>query len=113
MRYLEYEISTGKIISEIISETAPEPDEDRGVIALGNDDVIDTSKYIVKDGVLTKTFETKNEKLERERLRKERRQQCLERIKSITVEYVIAKLRHDDAAVEELEKEFNSFEAYL
>ena len=113
MRYLEYELSSGHIISEIISETEPETSEGFGVIAIGENDVVAKAKYIVKNGVLTKAYETKNEQLERERLRKEQRAKCLLRIKSMVVEDFVARMKHDDEAIKELEKEYASFESYL
>ena len=113
MRYLEYELSSGHIISEIISETEPETSEGFGVIAIGENDVIAKAKYIVKNGVLTKAYETKNEQLERERLRKEQRAKCLLRIKSMATEYFIAVMEEDDEAIKELRKEYKGFKAYL
>lgn len=113
MRYLEYEISSGHIVSEIISDSTPETSDGFGVIEVGENDVINKEKYIVRNGVLTKAYETKNEQLERERLRKEHRAKCLLRIKSMVVEDFVARMKHDDEAIKELEKEYASFEAYL
>lgn len=113
MRYLEYEISTGKIISEIISDNAPELDEDRGVIVIGDEAVIDASRFIVKDGVLAKAYETKNEQIERERLRKEYREKSLRRIKSMMTEYFVAVMENDNDAINELRSEYKELKAYL
>ncbi len=113
MRFLEYEISSGRIISEIISASTPESDSGIGIIEINDYEAIDPLKYIVKDGVITKAYETKAEQLERERLKKEHREHCLLRIKSMITECFIAIMKRDNDALEELRKEFSTLEAYL
>lgn len=113
MRYLEYDILTGQILSEIISETTPEAEAGIGVIEVNSYESFDPSRYIVKNGVITKAYETKTEQLERERLREEHREHAFMRIKSMMVEDFIARMERDDYAIEELRKEYNSMKAYL
>lgn len=113
MRYLEYDISSGRIISEIIAPSAPEPDEGTGIIQISDYETVDTSRYVIKDGVIVKAFETKAEQLEQERLRKEHRESCLLRVKSMMTEFFIASMKEDNEALADLRKEFRELEAYL
>lgn len=113
MRFLEYEISSGRIISEIISASTPESDSGIGIIEINDYESIDPLKYIVKDGVITKAYETKAEQLERERLRKEHKENAYLRFKSMMSECFVAIMKRDNDALEQLREEFSALEAYL
>ena len=113
MRFFEYDISTGQILSEIISATVPEVEDGVGVVEVNDYEAFDPSKYIIKNGVITKAYETKAEQLERERLRKEHREHCLLRVKSMMTEFFIASMKEDDEALADLRKEFSELETYL
>ena len=51
-RYLEYEINSGRIISEIISATEPTPAEGYGLLEIPDNAELDTTIYAIKNGVL-------------------------------------------------------------
>ena len=75
--------------------------------------MIDTSAYAVRDGQLVKLFETMEERLERERLRKERKEQTRQRIKAMCWECVASILDNNDDAVKDLQAEYSRLKAYI
>ena len=112
-KYLEYEISSGKIVSEIISDTEPETLEGYGVLEVDENLKIDTTGYAVRDGTLVKDFETNEERQERERLRRENQEKIRQRLKAMFYELSIAILENDDDAIEELRAEYRQLKVYL
>ncbi|MBQ7594084.1 MAG: hypothetical protein IJU48_07010 [Synergistaceae bacterium] len=112
-KYLEYEISSGKIISEIVSDTEPESSEGYSMLEIDENLKLDTTGYIIRDGVLVKDFETNEERLERERLKREQAEQLHQRLKSMIYECVIAILENDNDAIEELRAEYRKMKVYL
>lgn len=112
-RYLEYEKASGRIISEIYSTYEPEVAEGVGLLELTTEDEIDTSLYSVKNGVLVKNFETNEERIERERLKREHQEKVRKRVQSMVLEVPIAILENDDDAIEELRKEYQRLKAYM
>ena len=112
-RYLEYEINSGRIISEIISATEPTPAEGYGLLEIPDGAELDTTIYAVRNGVLVKQYETNEERIERERLRLEEKARVRERIKSMVYEVIIALLENDEAALEELREEYRTLKAYM
>ena len=112
-RYLEYEINSGRIISEIISAAEPTPAEGYGLLEIPDGAELDTTIYAVRNGVLVKQYETNEERIERERLRLEEKARVRERIKSMVYEVIIALLENDDAALEELREEYRTLKAYM
>ena len=112
-RYLEYEIKSGRIISEIISAVEPTPAEGYGLFPIPDDAELDTTLYAIKNGVLVKQYETNEERLERERLKRERMAQVRLRIQSMVNEVIIALLEDDEAAIKELRQEYKQLKAYM
>lgn len=112
-RFLEYDLTSGRIISEIISENTPEVSENCGLLEIGEFQTIDTNQYAVRNGALVKLYETEAERIERDRLRREHTEQVRKRIKSMTYELALAILDDNNDAVKELQSEFKSLKAYL
>ena len=112
-KYLEYELTNGKIVSEIISDEAPEALEGYGVLEIDENLKIDTTGYAVRDGTLVKDFETNEERQERERLQKEFAEKMRQRLKSMIYETVISILENDEEAIEELRAEYKQIKVYL
>ena len=112
-KYLEYEISSGKIISEIISDGPPESSEGYGMLEIDENLKLDTTGYAVRNGALVKDFETNEERLERERLRRENQEKLRQRLKAMFYELSIAILENDDDAIEELRTEYRQLKVYL
>ena len=112
-KYLEYDKSSGRIISEIISDEQPETFEGYGLLEIDENQEIDTTIYGVRQGNLVKIHETTTERLERERLRKERQEQTRLRVKAMTYEICLALLDDNDSAVKELQAEFRKLKASM
>ena len=105
MRYLEYSLTTGKIISEISSDNEATPDEGCGLLEIDDDLIIDTNNFIVRNGALVKSFETETERRERERLKQEQAQKNRQRLKSVREEFIWALLFDDEAEIKKLRAE--------
>ena len=112
-RYLEYEKTTGRIISEIISPSEPAVGDTYGLLEIPSDVELDTTIYAVKNGVLVKNFETNEERIEREHIKREQKEKVRKRIKSMMYEVCIALLEDDNNALDELRKEYRELKAYL
>ena len=113
MKYLEYDLLTGRIVSEITSPVAPRVPDGRGILEVDDNAEIDSVRYTVKNGMLVKTYETKTEKLMRERIRNENKEKISSRIKCMCYELCMAILDDDDYVIDELKKEFRSIKDYL
>lgn len=113
MRYLEYVLETGKILSELSSTQEITPSEGCGLLEIEGDLVIDTNNYIVRNGVLAKSFESNEERLARMRLRQEKLEKNRARVKVLRQEIVWALLDDDQDTVKALQKEFKSIKGLL
>ena len=113
MKYLEYELKTGRILSEVKSSIEPDPEPDRGYYEIGSNEELDITQYAVRGGSLVKIGETNQEKLERERIRREHGEQCRRRLRSLKEEYLIAMIAEDEEELSNLKREFNAMRAYL
>ena len=113
MKYIEYEISTGRILSEITSQEEPEVSLGIGLLSVNDDEEINLSMYSVRNGALVKTSETNQERLERERIRREHGEQCRHRLRSMMTEFVVAMLAEDDEEINNLRREYRMMKAYL
>ena len=113
MKYLEYEIKTGRILSEVTSAEAPEPENGRGYYEIGQKEDLDLTQYAIRGGSLVKVGETNQEKLERERIRREHGEQCRRRLRSLKDEYLIAMIAEDEEEMSNLKREFKRMKAYL
>ena len=113
MRYLEYETATGRIISEITCKDKPTPAEGFSLLEIPGDAEIDTNIYAVKNGVLVKCYETNEERIERERLKREQQAKVRMRMKAMMYEVCIALLEDDNSAIEQLRQEYRELKAYL
>ena len=113
MKYLEYEIKTGRILSEVTSTIEPEPEDGRGYYEIGSNEELDITQYAIRGGSLVKVGETNQEKLERERIRREHGEQCRRRLRSMKDEYLIAMIARDEKEQRNLEREFDKMKAYL
>ena len=112
-KYLEYETTTGRIISEIFSATEPTPSEGYGLLKIPDDAELDTTLYGVRNGVLVKLYESNEERLERERLKKEQQERTRVRLKAMMYEICIALLEEDEAAMAQLRQEYRELKAYI
>ena len=112
-KYLEYDKITGRIISEIISASKPECSGNYGLLEVDSNLEINTALYVIKDGQLVKMYETNEERLERERVRKEHGEKIRRRVKAMMYEVIIALLDENDKALEDLRKEYQSIKGYL
>ena len=112
-RYLEYEKNTGRIICEIISASEPAVSDNYALLEIPEDAELDTTIYAVKNGVLVKNYETNEERIERERIKREKNERVRKRIKSMMYEVCITLLEDDSNALEELRKEYRELKAYL
>ena len=112
-RYLEYDTASGRILSEIISTSEPEVRESIGLLEIDTEAEIDTNLYIVKNGVLVKQFETNEERIEREKLKREHQEKVRRRVQSMVFEVSIAILEGDDEAIEELRREYKKLKVYM
>ncbi len=113
MKFLEYDIKTGRILSEITSSVDPEPEDGRGYYEIGRNEELDITQYAIRGGSLVKVGETNQEKLERERIRREHGEQCRRRLRSMKDEYLIAMIARDEEEQRNLEREFDKMKAYL
>ena len=112
-RYLEYDKATGRIISEIISATKPEISGNYDVLEIADDVEINTALYAVRDGQLVKMYETNEERLERERVKKEQGEKIRLRVKAMFYEAIIAILDDNEKALNDLKAEYKSLKVYL
>ena len=112
-RYLEYEINSGRIISEIISAAEPTPAEGYGLYPIPDDAELDTTLYKVLNGVLVKQYETNEERLERAIRKKEQGENVRLRLQSIVYEVIFAILEDDKAAMQELREEYKRLKACM
>ena len=112
-KYLEYEINSGRIISEIISAAEPTPADGYGLYPIHDDAELDTTLYKVLNGVLVKQYETNEERLERAIRKKEQGENVRLRLQSIVYEVIFAILEDDDAAMKELREEYKQLKACM
>lgn len=112
-RYLEYDITTGRIISEVIADSRPEMSGSCELLEIPDNLEINTMLYAVRDGQLVKIYETNEERLERERFKREQSEQIRQRMKAIREEFITAQLEDDYEAVENLKAEYKSLRGYL
>ena len=108
MKFLEYEISSGRIVSVITAKTEPETSSGFGLMRIGDNEEIDINSYSVRDGLLVKTSETNAERIERERLKRERAEQSKLRLKSMMKEFILASLDDNQDEIKELRREFKT-----
>ena len=113
MKYLEYEIASGRILSEITCDSEPSTSSGVGLLQIGENEEIDPSMYAVRNGSLVKVGETNQEKLERERIRREHGEQCRRRLRSLKEEFVIAFIAEDEEEMARLRREFRKMQAYI
>ena len=113
MKYIEYDIATGRILSQIKCSEEPEVTDGIGLLMLEEGEEIDSTMYEVRRGVLVKTAETSQEILERERLKREHQEKCRRRLRSMVSEYVIAMIAEDEDEISNLKREFKKMKAYI
>ena len=113
MRYLEYVLETGKIISELTSTQEITPAEGCGLLEIDGDLIIDTNNYIVRNGVLAKSYETEEERRERMRLRQEKMEKNRERARAMFNEFIWAGLDNDQETIKSLQAEFKTIKGLM
>lgn len=113
VRFLEYEVKTGRILSEVMCCIEPAPENGIAYYEIGKNEELDITQYAVRGGSLVKVGETNQEKLERERIRREHGEQCRRRLRSLKEEFVIAQIAEDEEEITRLRREFNVMRAYL
>ena len=112
-RYLEYDKSTGRIISELSSPKEPSLSDGLAILEISPDAELDTTLYIIKNGVLVKNFETNEERIERERLKKEQRQKVSKRIQNMVPQVCLCILENDETALNALRAEYKELKALM
>lgn len=112
-RYLEYDIASGRIISEITSDHAPEATAGMSMLEIGDGEKIEITRYAVRNGVLVKVSETNAERQERERIRQEQAASARNRMNAVKQEYLRALIEDDATAAERLKKEYRKLKVYL
>ena len=112
-RYLEYDTISGRIISEIISGSKPKLSGIYDVLEIDEGLEINTSLYLIRDGQLVKMYETNEERLERERVKKEHGEQIRARVKSMMYEVILAILDDNENALNMLKSEYKGLKVYL
>lgn len=113
MKFLEYEISTGRILSQITCESEPSVSNGIGLLSIDDHEEIDSTMYEVRSGSLVKTMETEQEILERERVKREYQEKCRMRYRSIEHEFIFALIKEDINEMNNLRREVARMEAYL
>lgn len=113
MKFIEYETSTGRILSVITSSVEPEASFGVSLLQIDDDAEIDTTQYAVRNGALVKTSETNQERLERERIKREYGEQCRRRYRSLQGEFVGAQLARDENKINACYREYDKMKAYL
>lgn len=113
VKYLEYETKTGRILSIVTCSIEPEPEDGTAYYQIGSNEEIDITQYMIRGGSLVKTGETNQERLERERIRREHGEQCRRRLRSLKEEFVVALLAEDEEEIKKLRREFTLMKAYL
>lgn len=113
MRYLEYLLTTGKIVSEVQSDGEITPSEGCGLLEIEDDLIIDTNNFVVRNGVLVKSFETAAERRERERLRQEQAQRSRERLRALKEEFIWALIFGDTDEQAKLSAEATKLKALI
>lgn len=112
-KYLEYEVASGQIVSELISSIEPTPATGYALLEIPDNSEIDTSLYIIKNGTLVRQYETSEERLKREMQKHENREKVHARLMSMINEVCICLLEDDEAALNELREEYRSLKAYM
>lgn len=112
-RYIEYDTTSGRIISEIKSKSEPEPTAGKAILEIGETEKLDISRYGVRNGVLVKVIETMREKKERQRIEREHSEKCNRRLRAMMREYVLAQLDEDVTAQESLKREYKKIKRYI
>jgi len=112
-RYLEYDKTTGRIISEIISSSRPEMSGNYDILEVDSNLEVNTALYAVRDGQLVKMYETNEERLERERVKKEHGEQIRLRVKAMMYEVILAILEDNEKALSDLKAEYKSLKVFL
>lgn len=112
-RYIEYDIASGRIISEIKALKPPRISDGTSLIEISEDTEIETSLYMVKDGKLVKAFKALNEETEQERIKREYAESVRLRVKSMEHELCVALLAEDEDEIARLRREYRNLEAYL
>lgn len=112
-KYIEYDTTSGHIISEITAESPPEVQDGVALIEIDENADIEIGRYTVKDGKLKKIYETNAEKEEQERIKREYTEKVRKRVQSMTTELCIALLDNDNEEIERLRREYKSLRVYL
>ncbi|MBQ3446107.1 MAG: hypothetical protein IJG37_00505 [Synergistaceae bacterium] len=103
---MEYDKATGRILSEITSETELEGTELVGLALIDDEDEIDTLNHVVKNGRLKKLSETESDRQERERIRREHQAMMQKRLNSMCREAIISILEDDEEELKNLRREY-------
>ena len=112
-RYIEYETDTGRIISELISPEIPASQDNISYLELPEDQLMDFTGYAVRDGALVKDYETNEERLERERVKREMGEKIRLRVRSMVYEFVMAVMDDNTDTINALKDEFKRLKVYL
>lgn len=113
MKYIEYDSVTGRILSVLTASAEPEAITGRGFLQIGDDEEIDATVYSVRDGVLVRTVETNQERLERERIKREYGEKCRRRRASMRAEFVDALMDENEQKIKALKREAAKMKPYL
>ena len=113
--WLEYETGTGYIVCILSSETDEEPfiREGHAIMAVPEDWDGDIDGWRVEDGALVRTRLTVQERLERERERRERAENAYKRVIQIKSDFILALLDDDTEAQAAYKAEYKRLKVRL
>lgn len=112
-RYIEYDIASGRIISELKSETPPQLSAGTALLEIDSDVHIEIPRYIVVNGELKKILQTNAEKSEQDRIRQEYSESVRARVKNMMDELCLAMLENDETEISRLRREYQTIRAYV
>jgi hypothetical protein len=114
-RYVEYDKNTGKILS-VLNATAERAlsyvNETTGVLEVPEGFICDVSVFVVKNGEIVRSYETTEERRERERVEEERKQMGIRELAALGRQLVLAMLFNDNAEVQRVRQEAQPLKKY-
>ena len=112
-RFIEYDTTSGHIISELKADNPPETDLGISLLSIDDDAEIEIGRYIVSNGKLKKIYETNEEKSDQERIKREYAESVRMRVRDMMKELCLALLGEDNQELERLRQEYKNLRAYL
>lgn len=112
-RFLEYATASGRIICEVYADDEPQVEDGHAVLEISGDMTLDTNNCAVVDGVLTRMYETPDERVQREKLRREYKERTGARVRRLMYDFLIAQIEEDDVKIRALREEYNIMKRWM